>query len=126
MNEIKHSKPLTYRIYDYLKENHVGKENAISGADLADKFNISQRKLREVVNEIRNSQELEKIIASSNNGYFICTNEEFRRANNRLLSTAFNLLRTARANEHKAGLDGQMKMQLGEFYKDTFQAFGSK
>ena len=73
MNEIKHSKPLTYRIYDYLKENHVGKENAISGADLADKFNISQRKLREVVNEIRNSQELEKIIASSNNGYFICT-----------------------------------------------------
>lgn len=124
MNEIKHSKPLTYRIYDYLKTNHVGRENAISGAVLAEKFNISQRKLREIINEIRNSQELEKIIASSNSGYFVCTKEEFRQANNRLLSTAFNLLRTARANERKARLDGQMKMQLGKFYKEEFCSFG--
>lgn len=126
MIETKHSRPIVYRIYDYLKENHVGKENAISGADLSAKFDISQRKLREVINEIRNSQELEKIVASSNTGYFICTQEEFRRANNRLLSTARNLLRTVQSNERKAGLDGQMKIQLGEFYKDTFQAFGNK
>lgn len=126
MNEIKHSEPIVYRVYDYLKNNHVGKDSAISGVDLAEKFNISQRKLREIVNEIRNSQELEKIVASSNSGYFICAQEEFKQANNRLLSTAFNLLKTARANERKAGLDGQMKMQLGEFYKDTFQAFGNK
>lgn len=126
MIEIKHHKPLAYRIYDYLKQNHVGKENAISGKKLSAKFNIRERALREVINEIRNSQELEKIVASSNNGYFICTKEEFRQANNRLLHTACNLLRTVRANEHKAGMDGQMKMKLGEFYKDTFQAFGNK
>lgn len=121
--EVKHSEPITYRLYDELK-NHIGESNAISAKELSAKFGICERTLREHINTIRNSAELEKIIGSSNNGYFICTAEEFKQTNNRLLSTAVNLLKTVKANERKAGLDGQMKMQLGKHYKEVFQAFG--
>ena len=116
--------PMVYRLYDELK-NHIGKKNAISADELCAKFGIEERKLRDYISEIRRSGELEKVVASSNKGYFICTEEEADKANERLYSQAFSLLKTANANEKKVGRNGQMKMRLGEFYKDTFESLGN-
>ena len=33
--ETKHHEPIVYRVYDYLKENHYGKENGIKKPFLA-------------------------------------------------------------------------------------------
>lgn len=115
--------PIVYRIYDLLKK-HVGKENAVSAKDLSGWFGISERQLRDYISEIRRSVELEKVVSSSNHGYYICTAEEAAQANERLYSQAFSLLKTANANEKKVGKNGQMKIRLGKFYKDTFEAFG--
>lgn len=123
MIETKHTEPITYRIYKELK-NHIGKENAISGADLAGRFGISRRKLREKIHEIRESAELSKVILACNKGYYIPRAEEGMRDINRLYSQAFSLLKAARASEKKAGLEGQYKLKLGEFYQDYVKAFG--
>lgn len=112
-----------YRVYEELKR-HVGRENAISAEELAGKFGIGERKLREYVSEIRTSLELEKIVGSSNQGYFVCTEEEFRTANRRLKRQAISLLRAAHANERKAGRNGQCKMKLGKYYKPFVKSFG--
>lgn len=124
MIETKHHEPIVYRIYDFLK-NFVGEENAIQGRDLAAHFKISERKLRDHVNAIRNSTELERTIGSSTRGYFVCKDkDEFMRANGTLYAAAFNLLRTARANSKKAGMEGQGKIPLGRYYKEFVESFG--
>ena len=126
MNEIKHSKPLTYRIYDYLKTNCVGRENAISGRDLSAMFGISPRQLRTYINEIRNSTELRRVVLSGNAGYFMATEEEFERYNKRLESQALSLLKVFHSNCKKAAKDGQFLIPLGNSYKEIFEAFGNE
>ncbi len=121
----KHHEPIVYAVYDYLK-GFVGEANAIKGRDLATHFNISERKLRSVVNTIRNSTELTRIILSSNKGYFMATEEEFERANRRLENQAHSLLKASYANRKKASKDGQFKIPLGEYYSNVFEAFGEQ
>lgn len=123
MIETRRHEPIVYRVYEYLK-SYVGEENAIQARDLAAQFKISERDLRDIIRAIRNSTELEKTIGSSAKGYFICRDkDEFAKSNETLYATAFNLLRTARANERKAGLEGQGKLRIGEFYKEFYEPF---
>ena len=114
-----------YGIYDALCK-HVGKENAVPADELSTRVGVAERKLRDFISEIRRSSEFEKIVCSSNNGYYIATEEEADRANRRLYSQAFSLLKTANANERKAGKNGQMRIRLDDFYKETVEAFGDK
>ena len=115
---------MVYQIYDALCKR-VGAQSAVAADDLANWFGISERKLRDYISEIRRSADFEKIVCSSNNGYYIATEEEADRANRRLYSQAFSLLKTARANDKKAGRNGQMRMQLfDEFEKKLVEAFG--
>lgn len=104
------------KTYEVL-QNHVGKANAIAAEELAAQVGVPERKLRECISEIRRSNDFEKIVSSSNLGYYICTEEEADRANKRLYSQAFSLLKTANANEKKAHRNGQMRMRLDEFVK---------
>lgn len=124
MNEVKHSKPIVYDIYKYLKENHIGKVNAIKGKDLSAKFNIGERDLREVINEIRTSQELEKIIGSGNKGYFICTDEDFDEVDKRLERHALSTLKVVWANRKKRSKDGQFKMKMGKYFSEVYESLG--
>lgn len=121
--EQKHHQPIVYKVYEVMKL-HVGKENAISATELGEMFGLSVRQLRVIVSTIRNSTELTRIIASGNGGYYMPRKEEFDRANRRLESQAYALLKVAYSNRRKAAKDGQMKIPLGEYYKDVFEAFG--
>ena len=115
--------PIVYHVYEEMKK-HVGRENAISGEDLSRAFGITTRHLRYIINEIRNSGELEKVIGSCNAWYFICTKEEQSRANLRIYRQAFSLLKTARANDKKAAKNGQGKIKLGEYFKEFYESLG--
>ena len=103
-------------IYRELK-GHVGRENAIRAEELAEKFGVGERQLRDHIREIRRDAEAESVVASCNSGYYICTKDELLKANERLYSQAFSLLKTANANEKKVGRSGQMKMRLDEMMK---------
>ena len=112
-------------IYEHLNYAYVGKDCATSAWSLASFFHISERKLREYISEIRRNPKYEKIVCSCNGGYYICTEEESDKANKRLYSQAFSLLKTARENDRKAGRNGQMRMAVDEFLgSDTVEAFG--
>lgn len=123
MIETKHTEPITYRVYEILKQ-YCGKDNPISGANLAAIFGISKRQLRKYIHEIRNSTELEKVIGSSNRGYYICREEDFDEADKRLERQALSTLKVVWANRKKRSKDGQYKLPLGDYYKEIFQAFG--
>lgn len=122
--QVKHS-PLTYAIYEELKK-HVDSENGISADKLAERFHIDKRLLRHKISEIRNSPDFELCVVSSNSGYFVCsTKDSFKRHHRRLYSMAFSLLREAREQDRKMGLNGQYKISLDSF-DDFFKAFAQE
>lgn len=139
----KHHQPIVYRVYEELK-HHVGAENAISADDLCDKFDElcidfsnpvgqwrncvlystskKRRKLRTIIREIRRSGELEKVIGSCKNGYYVCTKDDAQKAIDRLMNAAKNMFKTAYVMAKKVGLDGQMKIQYSKYISDTYHS----
>lgn len=104
----------------------VGEENAVSARDLSDWYGITQRKLRDIVNEIRLSSDFEKVIGSCVKGYFVCSSkEEVERANRALRNHAMSELAVWSANEKKAGRDGQAVIKFGVGSTTHIESFGS-
>lgn len=93
---------------------HIGRENAIRAEDLAEMFRMGERQLRDNIREIRRDVDAENVVASCNQGYYICTREELAKANERLYRQAKSLMKTVHANEKKIGNTGQMKMPMNE------------
>lgn len=120
--ETKKHAPVVYLVYDFMKD-YVGESNAIKAKDLSAHFGVSERELRDIISEIRESPVLQRVIGSNNKGYFVCRESEFERTNNRLKSAAFSLLKVAYANEKKAAKDGQMKIRFSRYMKDSYDAF---
>ena len=123
--KIKKHSPVVYDVYEYMK-GCVGEENAISAKDLSKRFGVSERNLREIISEIRESSVLQLVIGSNNKGYFVCRESEFSAMNNRLKSAAFSLLKVAYANEKKAAKDGQMRIRFSRYMKDSYEAFAKE
>ena len=106
---------LIYHIYNCLCLSAIGEAHAISAMTLSIRFGITERKLRDIINEIRTSPDFEKVIGSCAKGYFVCsTIEEVDRANNALRHHALSELQVYWANERKAGRNGQGKIICGE------------
>lgn len=68
------------RVYSYLIENHIGKENLIKNIDLRKKFNInSDKSMRKVIQNIREDSRYYLIVGSvsgKSGGFFICQTED--------------------------------------------------
>ena len=121
--QVKHHAPKVYEVYEELKR-HVGAENAISATDLCRVCGVSShRELREIMRSMRRSGELEKIPCSCNKGYYMAsTKEEAMKSINRILNAAKNEFKTGYIMLKKLGLDKQMKIPLGEYFKDTYHS----
>ena len=95
--------------------------------DLAMKFDVSARVIRHFLAEIRTSADLEKVVLSNNNGYFIPRDRsELKRYGARLYRQAFSTLKAARCNDAKAARDGQAVMSdsLVEDFTKFLEAYG--
>lgn len=123
--ERRHS-PLCMENYNELL-SHVGADNAISMNDLAAHFNVTARCIRHFLSEIRTSADLEKVVLSNNDGYFIPRDKsELRRYSKRLYRHAFSALKAARCNDAKAAKDGQgvMSDKIIEDFTRFLEAYG--
>lgn len=78
---------LHYQVYNYLKVNCVGENNTISMSDLALHFDITSRKVREIIKDLTESENIYTVIASTSKGYYLPSNEvEMDKANMMLKS----------------------------------------
>lgn len=68
------------KVYCYLIENHIGKENLIKNKDLRKLFDIrSDKSMRKVIQNIRENSKFYLIVGSvsgKTGGFFICQTEE--------------------------------------------------
>jgi hypothetical protein len=67
---------LHWEVYNYLKENHMGKDNKIGMFELSENLIISDRRLRLIIKDIIESQEVKTVIGSDQNGYYVASNEQ--------------------------------------------------
>ena len=122
--ETKHHEPAVYRLYDYLKNNHLGRENGIKKPELAQKLGINERELRKLTKEINTSTELEKLVSTTHCCYMCKTKEECEKSIRNTFRTAIALIKKGNTMARKVGFNGQIKMPLGnEFYEivNTFE-----
>lgn len=124
--ETKHHEPQVYRLYDYLKDNHLGRENGITKTELAQRLGVSERELRKLTKEINTSPELEKIVSTTHCCFLCDTKEECEMTIRNTYRTAISLLKKGKVMERKVGLNGQVKMKLGKYYKDVVETFSSE
>ena len=68
------------KVYQYLTEHHVGKENLIKNQDLRKLFNIkSDKSMRKVIQNIRENKNYYLLVGSisgKTGGFYICQTEE--------------------------------------------------
>lgn len=93
-------------IYDYLKQNCRGKDNLIKNRELRELFDIhSDRGLREIIQNIRESKKYKDIIGSlsgKTGGFYICTTEdEIEETINNIKHRANQMLRMTHILEWK-------------------------
>lgn len=89
---------LEKQIYEYLLDYHLGKENLIKNRELRVKFHVgSDRRLREIIQNIRESKDFSKIIGSvsgKSGVFYICeTEEEIEETINNIKHRANQMLR---------------------------------
>lgn len=110
-------------VLDYLKENAVGKENAITGANIAWELNTTSANIRYKIKKLRVSQDL--VIGATSKGYYIPRESEHKQAvsysENKVLShiettlkqrPAFILTLYKALNEYKKSLPEAVNKQL--------------
>lgn len=68
------------KVYQYLIEHHIGKENLIKNQDLRKLFNIkSDKSMRKVIQNIRENKDYYLLVGSisgKTGGFYICQTEE--------------------------------------------------
>lgn len=124
--ETKHHEPMVYRLYDYLKNNHLGRENGIKKPALAQVLGVSERELRKLTKAINESTELEKLVSTTHSCYMCATKEECEKSIRNTYRVAVALFKKAKQMEKKVGLNGQIKLKLGKYYKDVVETFSEE
>lgn len=127
LSQFKKEKPLTYKIYDYLKKNATGYEKRVKSGVLMKEFDIHDNKtLRFYIEEIRNSDILQKIVCSeagSKGGYWIATNdEEVYQTLEHLYKRSMQLLKTYSIIKKKYKLDRQYRLKLSKYQKEIYES----
>lgn len=124
--EVKHHDPLVYKVYEYLKTHHYGRENGIKRCYLAEKLGISERALRRITRDINTSGELEKLVSTTHSCYICATKEECEWAIHNTYNVAIAQFKKAKQMEKKVGLNGQLKLKVGKYYKDFVETFSEE
>ena len=83
----------------------------------------ARRVMTEDIREINRSESIEGIIITSSKGVKLATKEEFEEYVKIETKTVFRRLKQLRNKIKKAGLDGQIKIDIDEDGKDTINVF---
>lgn len=107
---------IAYMLPDYFSEEDYG------FADVPFHDSNARHILTKDIRAINNSEAIQKVIISNSKGVKIASSEEFERYINAEFAAIFRKLARTRQKARKAGLDGQMRIVLGQ-ERDTIEAF---
>lgn len=121
--EQKNYRPIVYEYYNYLKDCHYGKENGVNRKILADIFHVGLDTQKRILREINESDTLPKLVSTSGAIYMCRTKEECEQAAFNEFKSGLTRLKKGKKMLKKIDMNGQMKMQLGKYYKEAIECF---
>jgi len=121
---------IAYDIYSNMKMVHVGENNAISMSELSLQYDISERKLRQIIFNInnrlytlKNGNTFKRKILGDNNGYYVVANDlEVNRYLNKYKHKLIEAAKVLRIGIEDFGRDEQMKLKISEFENDLVKS----
>lgn len=116
----------TYKVqdfYEYMLQHHLGREHGITKPELAADLNISTRDLRRLTKAVNESAEFSRLVSTTHCCYLCNTKDECRSAIKNTYRVAIALFKKAKKMEKKVGLNGQMKLKLGDDFRDIVETF---
>lgn len=117
---------MAYKLYNYLLENHLGKENGIKRPQLAAKLEISTRTLRLLTKQINTDPRFEKLVSTTHSCYICKSKDECINTIRNTYKVAISLFQKAKTMEKRVGLNNQIKMPLEkEEVKEFVETFES-
>ena len=107
---------MDHKFLAYIKEYHTGKEKAVPSAYLQNRFCISSRTVRRLVNQLRSDS---SPICSGDNGYYYAADREELIVSIRQMTSRIKEISKARrglikALEHFPDDSGQLKLNLDD------------
>ena len=93
-------------IYEYFKQNHTGKENAVFSKELEQRFSLSGRALRRVISALRKEG---RPICSGCSGYYLGSNQKEVVGTAAWLNELTNGIADAQDNMEKIDLEAKKK-----------------
>lgn len=121
--ETKEYKAQATVLYNYLKEHHLGAENAITKAALASILGISERVLRDLTRLINTSPDYEKLVSTSHSCFMCATKEECEKAVRSTFRAAVSLIKKGQIMAKKVGLNNQIRLSIGGENYDIIKTF---
>lgn len=115
-----------YHIYYYLNRIHLGEENGITKPALATMLNMTERELRHYTKIINENSQFERLVSTTHRCYICNTKAECEKSIRNTYRVAIALFKKAKAMEKKVGLNGQIKINLGNDFKDFVETFSSE
>jgi len=110
-------------LLEYLKKHHYSKENGISRELLSQKLGVNGGTLKDLRRQINESTEIEKLVSTSRSCYLCKTDAECLEAIRATIMPAVAMIKKARIMAKKMGLNGQVKIPLGDDYKEVVEVF---
>lgn len=107
---------IAYTLADYFTEEDFG------CADVSFHDSNARHMLTKDIRAINNSDVIQKVVISNSKGVKIASSAEFEQYINAEFASIFRKLARTRLKAKKAGLDGQMRIVLGQ-ERDTIEAF---
>ena len=106
-------------IYNILKDDYKGVEVGVNFHDSMARINITND-----IQQINQSQVIQKIILSTGNGIKIANEEEYRTYSSNKWKSLKRMISRLAWKDHKAKLDGQMKLIFGDsMARDYYETF---
>ena len=118
--------PIVYEYYKYLRKNHYGKENGIERSKLAEHFKLKLTAQKNILKTINESAEFSKLVSTSGSIYMCRTKAECEKAAFNEFKSGLTRLKKGKQMLNKINMNGQMKIKLGEYYKETIECFEVK
>lgn len=122
--QVKKTRPIVYKVYNFLCGRCLGKENSINRKDLATIFGVSDATMRDICHEINMRDEFDHFICRMTNGIHIAKNEEEIEAYCRYQRhKGLEMVYEAWQGENKKARNGQCKIPFGEYYKECCKTY---
>ena len=108
---------------NYMQEKHLGKENGVTEQELAIRFGVTKRTVRSWMSGVNNDPTIPRLVSTSDACYMCANTKEGVEAVASSYRFIASVIKKTRVMQKKMGLDGQVKINLGDDYKEVVEVF---